>query len=234
MRIFIIRHGESEADLLHVHEGRADYELTEKGRAQAKAMAKAMAPAITPAIAPAMASTISRTASNGYSSVKIYTSPLKRARQTAACLCGECGVLAEMENDLMEFNNGLLAGLDACTADDLYPEIRGLPPHESAYKQESRLEFRFRAERMLSKILSENGENDVVAVVTHGGMINQLYQAFLKLPMDSGMSFPTGDTGIHEWVVKNGCRYVARSNDTAHLAQLSVAEKEPYSACAGM
>ena len=34
MQILLIRHGESEADILNVHEGRADFELTEKGREQ--------------------------------------------------------------------------------------------------------------------------------------------------------------------------------------------------------
>ncbi len=36
MQILLIRHGESEADILNVHEGRADFELTEKGRQQAQ------------------------------------------------------------------------------------------------------------------------------------------------------------------------------------------------------
>ena len=40
MRIVVIRHGESEADILNVHEGRADYNLTEKGHTQARAMAE--------------------------------------------------------------------------------------------------------------------------------------------------------------------------------------------------
>ena len=31
MLLLLIRHGESEADLLDVHEGRADFELTERG-----------------------------------------------------------------------------------------------------------------------------------------------------------------------------------------------------------
>ena len=31
MRLLIIRHGESQADLLNVHEGRADFELTDRG-----------------------------------------------------------------------------------------------------------------------------------------------------------------------------------------------------------
>ncbi|WP_241973191.1 histidine phosphatase family protein, partial [Bacillus cereus] len=34
MQILLIRHGESEADILNVHEGRADFELTKKGRQQ--------------------------------------------------------------------------------------------------------------------------------------------------------------------------------------------------------
>lgn len=40
MRLLIIRHGESEADILDVHEGRADFELTERGHRQAEAMSK--------------------------------------------------------------------------------------------------------------------------------------------------------------------------------------------------
>ena len=40
MILLVIRHGESEADILDVHEGRADFELTQKGHRQAAAMAK--------------------------------------------------------------------------------------------------------------------------------------------------------------------------------------------------
>ena len=40
MTLLVIRHGESEADLLDVHEGRADFELTERGHNQAEAMAR--------------------------------------------------------------------------------------------------------------------------------------------------------------------------------------------------
>ncbi len=39
MKLLIIRHGESEADLLDVYEGRADFSLTERGHKQAEAMA---------------------------------------------------------------------------------------------------------------------------------------------------------------------------------------------------
>ena len=43
MKLLIIRHGESEADILRVHEGRADFNLTERGHKQAEAMANYVA-----------------------------------------------------------------------------------------------------------------------------------------------------------------------------------------------
>ena len=82
------------------------------------------------------------------------------------------------------------------------------------------MEFRDRAERILTKILAEASENDTVAVVTHGGTINQLYHAFLKLPVKDGMFFSTADTGIHEWIVEQTECRVARSNYDAHTKDI--------------
>ena len=65
MKLLIIRHGESEADILNVHEGRADFNLTDKGHSQAQAMADYV--------------------SRNYSIDKIYASPLKRAFQGRSC-----------------------------------------------------------------------------------------------------------------------------------------------------
>lgn len=40
MRLLMIRHGQSEADILKVHEGRANFSLTQLGMAQAEIMAE--------------------------------------------------------------------------------------------------------------------------------------------------------------------------------------------------
>ena len=40
MNLLVIRHGQSEADILKVIEGRADFPLTELGHKQAEAMAE--------------------------------------------------------------------------------------------------------------------------------------------------------------------------------------------------
>lgn len=66
MEILVIRHGQSEADLLDVHEGRADFPLTPLRERQAKKMAQYVDTHFPPDI--------------------ILTSPLKRAKRTAELL----------------------------------------------------------------------------------------------------------------------------------------------------
>lgn len=197
MKLLIIRHGQSEADILNVHEGRADFELTELGVRQAQAMADRVA--------------------REYDVKRIYSSTLKRARQTAEQLAKIVGMEVQEEPDLMEFNNGLLAGLTREEANEKYPRVSGLPVHAAVYGQESALEFRFRAERVLSRIISENSEDSTAAIFTHGGTINRLYQAFVRLPVDTDIAWSTGDTGIHEWHVLPGLRRIVMSNSLAHL-----------------
>ena len=65
----------------------------------------------------------------------------------------------------MEFDNGLLAGLEYSVARERYPSVP-VPLHDSVYEQESALRFRYRAEVVLSKLLSEHGENATIAVVS--------------------------------------------------------------------
>ena len=196
MRLLIIRHGESEADLLNVHEGRADFSLTSRGHKQAQQMADYVA--------------------KHYNLSKIYSSTLCRAKQTAIHLSEKTSIPVVLEELLMEFNNGLIAGLDREYAKQQYPMVPNLPIHEAVYEQESKLAFRFRADFILSKIISENNLDDTIAIITHGGMINQLYHSFLRIPLESDIIFCSGDTGIHEWYVDTKSRRVLQTNYTAH------------------
>lgn len=197
MLVLIIRHGESEADLLDVHEGRADFELTERGHRQAEAMAEYVA--------------------NNYALTKIYASTLKRAAQTARHLSEKTGVSVISDPMLMEFNNGLLAGLPRDEAARLYPEIKDLPVDQSVYGQESKLAFRGRAEKALERVFSENDGEAVVALVTHGGMVNQLYGALLHMPLGGRSFFGTSDTGIHLWKITDSGNYILKANMDAHI-----------------
>ncbi len=197
MNLLVIRHGESQADILNVIEGRADFELTEHGKEQAMALAEWV--------------------KKNYKIDKIMASPLKRAKQTAGYLSDATGVPVEYNEDLMEFQNGLIAGLSREEADKKYPKPEFRYLHTKVYEMESDLEFRFRAESVLSKIINENDSNSTIAIVAHGGIINMLYRSFLNLPNSSNIYFQTGDTGIHKWYADNEKRVVIFSNSTKHL-----------------
>lgn len=196
MKLLVIRHGESEADLLDVHEGRADFALTERGHRQAEAMANYVA--------------------DNYDISKIYASTLTRAKQTAQHLSDKIGISIVFDENLMEFNNGLLAGLPRAVVREKYPEVPDLPIDKAVYGQESQVEFRQRAESALSRIINEAESDETIAVVSHGGMINQLYRSFFNMPVDCVYFFNTADTGIHIWSLTDRERRVIKANFDEH------------------
>ena len=91
MEILLIRHGQSLADLEDRHEGRADYPLTEMGHRQAEKL--------------------SRWLDKEYDIDLIISSPLIRASSTAEYIAEKTGLELIIEDELMEWNNGLLAGM---------------------------------------------------------------------------------------------------------------------------
>ena len=196
MKLLVIRHGESEADLLDVHEGRADFALTERGHRQAESMAEYVA--------------------ENYIISKIYASTLTRAKQTAQHLSHKTTIPIIFDKNLMEFNNGLLAGLPRDVVREKYPIIPDLPIDKAVYGQESQVEFRQRAENALSRVISESQAYETVAVVSHGGMINQLYRSLFEMPVDCKFFFNTADTGIHIWSVSDTERRVVKANFDEH------------------
>src|SRR5690554_6572488 len=104
MELLIIRHGQSQADLEDRHEGRADFALTQLGVKQAQLLAEWVQERFPPKL--------------------ILSSPLQRASRTAEILRGATGAPLQLEPALMEWNNGLLAGLARQEAAERFP----LPP----------------------------------------------------------------------------------------------------------
>ncbi|MCU9615020.1 histidine phosphatase family protein [Caldibacillus lycopersici] len=203
MELIIIRHGQSEADILNVHEGRADFPLTSLGELQARKMAKYVAKNIQPEI--------------------IISSPLKRAKQTAEILqtYTKCELL--LEPNLMEFNNGVLAGLSREEAAHMYPLPKsGRPIYVPIKNGESELEFRYRADYVFHKIITEYNMYNRVAIVSHGGLISNLLQTFLDLPVASKVAFATGDTGFHYLAMTENSRIIKFLNMQAHLQVESI------------
>ena len=197
MELLIIRHGQSEADLLGVHEGRADFPLTALGEEQASKMAKYVAANFAPDI--------------------IVASPLKRASKTAQFLQEAVGCELQYFDELMELNNGVLAGMDRKEAALKYPLPEGgRPAHIAIEGGESELQLRQRAEYMLYKIQHDFKEHKRIAIVSHGGFISNFLKVLLKQHSDS-LIVATGDTGIHRLEIKGDTRIIHFINKQDHL-----------------
>ena len=201
MNLLVIRHGQSEADILEVMEGRADYSLTELGIEQAQLMADWVA--------------------KNYKIDKILASPLKRASQTADILSKRTGIAVIRDDDLMEWQNGIIAGMPREEARVKYPRPEPKYPHTVMYEQESDIQFRMRAETALSKILNENPAESTIAVISHGGLIGQLFNSFLRLPVTSNSVYlQSGDTAVHEWRADGNSRGIIHVNLQKHLDRI--------------
>jgi len=90
MRLYFVRHGQSEANVQSVISNRdLPHPLTELGRQQAMQLAQAMAAVPV---------------------TRIYSSPLLRARQTAEILSAALGAPIEITDALREFDCGIAEG----------------------------------------------------------------------------------------------------------------------------
>jgi len=90
MKFYFVRHGESEANLLHEFSNRGfKHGLTERGFQQAEQLGMKL---------------------GGVPFAKIYTSPLKRAVQTAKILKKHQDCPLEISDALREFDTGVLEG----------------------------------------------------------------------------------------------------------------------------
>jgi 2,3-bisphosphoglycerate-dependent phosphoglycerate mutase len=202
MKILVIRHGQSEGDITDIIEGRYDAKLTELGIKQANLMADWVA--------------------ERYSINKIFASPLKRVSQVAEILSKRVNLDIVFDDDLMEWNTGLISGLSKEEARKKYPNPEIKFPHTAVYEQESEIQLRMRTETVLSRLLNENPADSTIAVVSHGLFIWNLGYSFLRLPVTSNLvRFPIGDTGIHEWHVNGEIRTVVHVNQRRHLEGLS-------------
>ncbi|WP_088071890.1 histidine phosphatase family protein [Gottfriedia luciferensis] len=203
MEILLIRHGQSEADILNVHEGRADFSLTDLGVKQVQKMAERVKNDFVPEI--------------------IWASTLKRAKETATILSKvtDCEII--FEDDLMEHNNGVLAGLS-------FEDAKKIPspkyPHESVENGESAIEFRMRMEMIFSRIVASSSNRERIAIVAHGGVIHNLIHSFFKMPIHTEFGFFTGDTGIHLLEINEKGRFVRFLNDTSHIKSLELVYNE--------
>jgi broad specificity phosphatase PhoE len=171
MRIFLARHGETEWNVEHRLQGRADTRLTRRGEDQARALAELV---------------------RGLPLEAIYTSTLRRTIDTARPSAAEHNLKPEARPELVEISYGVLEG---CTGADPDVEIRRLwkarkadPLAFVAPGGESYAQLRDRVAPFVAE-LGRRHSGGTALVVGHRATNRVLVALLLGLGLDEALGF---------------------------------------------
>lgn len=165
MKVYLVRHGETDWNLVRRIQGNADIPLNEKGRAVARATAEAIKEMPIDVI---------------------FSSPLVRARETAEILAAGRGMEVQVDPRLKEIAFGEFEGIT-------WKEIDTLPEYRSIWRffedpvnyvpergSESFESICGRAQDFIDKeVIAREGECETMMIVAHGAF-NRAFQACVR------------------------------------------------------
>jgi len=201
VRLLLVRHGQSRANVGGVLQGATPGELTALGRRQAEAAAGRLA-----AAAPDL----------------IISSDLRRARDTAEAIAIATDRTVEEDRLLREWNVGAFDGrhpdeLTAAAAHAGLPIEAFLPPGG-----ERLLDVSARAGTVAERLAAHRAEGVArLAVVSHGDLLRALIGQLLGGGHDLGRRFHLGNASVTEFSLTADGWRVECINDTGHLTGLT-------------
>ncbi len=156
--VYLARHGESDWNAANRFQGHSDRPLTELGRQQAEALAEALAATEAPDA--------------------IYSSPLRRAFDTAVAVGARLGLDPVAVADLREVDVGSWSGLSRDEVQERFPDAFAswLDGGEGWADGETYAEMSDRVLAALLQIAAEHPGRPVL-VVSHGGPIRAIHAA---------------------------------------------------------
>jgi broad specificity phosphatase PhoE len=215
MRLVFVRHAESTANAEGRYQGHSEHELSQRGRTQAEQLSE-------------------RFLREGFEPTHVYSSPLARTRETAAILARRWPVDVDYLDDLMEYDIGVLSGLNDAEIAAKYPALdmelewsRQLAGVEGAEPLQAR---RARAGRVVERAVGSHQAGDTVLMVTHGGILQHIVAELLGTDRTWGTT--VHNTGVFDFSIDKerwsldgehlliGTYFrINRFNDASHLVQ---------------
>lgn len=198
--LFLVRHGETKWNALGKFQGCKDIELSEEGLFQAKLLKDKF--------------------ENSFD--YIYSSPLKRALDTANIICSNKDIKPEIEPSLREINFGEWEGLTQKEIKELYPEnfnhwktdelIAPLCGGDLSLKMAS-----IRASEAILRIINKH-KNKKIMIVCHGGIIKAGLIGLFDWKMTMYHQIILGNTSICKLSFDDTLNpTIITLNDTSHL-----------------
>ncbi|MDO8575012.1 MAG: histidine phosphatase family protein [bacterium] len=217
-RLYLVRHGETEANRLKIIEGRGagfpEYgaPLNHTGLSQAYLLGRALAEV---------------------NLSHIYMSPAKRARETADQIClwneaiwikaNKVPLKRSITPDLLEMNFGIIEGLNGNKAREKYPDFFKTyheKPSQTVFSEgESVVGAYNRIGLALSEILAAHTFGGNILIVSHGASLTLIFICIFKLDLDTmfhAIRHHNCGLSIIEWE-KPGVPKIVCMNDISHL-----------------
>lgn len=167
IRIYLIRHGETEMNRLGVFRGRFEVDLNERGRKQAAEIARAL---------------------EGQGIEVLYSGPLRRTRETAEIIGRALGVECIVDEGFNNIRLGVWQGVPKEQVKRDYPEMwtqwQTAPEHLLVPGGETVEDLKRRAYARILEIVKgrEASRASVIGIVTHRSVMKALAAAFLNVP----------------------------------------------------
>ncbi len=189
MELYILRHGESEANAQHIHSGWSAVNLTQTGRRQAVSAGRLLQP---------------------LNFDRVICSDMPRAVQTAELALP--GYQPEYTPQIREINTGDFTGKSRaqCMEEqpDVYPDCLAKRDYRLFHGENETDQFE-RVASFMQK-LEQDGGDRTIAGVTHDGVLHAMLCYALGFPIDksrlvvrnasvSHLSFQDGEWKIHQW-----------------------------------
>ncbi len=200
MKIYLIRHGQTEWNKDRKLQGSMDIPLNETGIDQAKKLADKL---------------------KRYNIEHIYTSPLSRAFDTAQEIKKVFGCSITQLDSLKEIDFGIWQGHTVAENKAIYGGLVARweqdPTFDAGYGIESYFSVQQRAYQTLTEI--GNGVYDEVAVITHGAWIKSVICKLLHIPLSKRFCFDVGNTSFNilDYNKEHGKFQVKTLNEVSHL-----------------
>ncbi len=202
-RIILVRHGQTAWNVGtgsgERFRGRIDLPLDDAGLTQARALAQCLA---------------------DHPIVAVYSSPLKRAMETARPTAQQLGLPVQPLPGIMDINYGDWQGLSRPEVATAYPDLYQHwleTPHRVKFPNgESLRQVRLRGMAALKEIVARH-EEQVILLVAHQVVNKVLVCAMLGLDNSHFWRVQQDNACINVFDYKDGIFTAVRINDTCHL-----------------
>lgn len=209
-RLLLVRHGQTDWNLMQRWCCNIDVPLNDTGRRQAEALARRL----------------SRTAIDA-----AYASSLQRAQETARIIVAHrtTPLALRIEHDLRELEVGLWDGLTIEEVQERYPDdharlwdpSKGYVEDFTSVGGESIIALQERVARAMDSIVARHPDQTVL-VVAHGGSLLMYLRHLLDLPLDNVWRFHLSNCSLSIAEIHNPHPVLVCLNDTAHLEGIDV------------